>query len=115
MKNNDDLLSMQGNVYTLVDAEGYLVREDINGSRKRYPLTSEGGSGVEYTPGEGIFISDNEISVDGSFIDDKIHNYITYETSFDSSIKSVKKFIDCSDSSFPMIISFILNEIDIGI
>lgn len=91
MKNNDDLLSMQGNVYTLVDAEGYLVREDINGSRKRYPLTSGGGSGVEYTPGEGIFISDNEISVDGSFIDDKIHNYITYETDFDSRIDALEK------------------------
>lgn len=36
MKNNDDLLSVQGSVYTVVDAEGYLVREDTKGERVRY-------------------------------------------------------------------------------
>lgn len=80
MKNNDDLLSMQGNVYTLVDAEGYLVREDINGSRKRYPLTSggEGGGGASYTEGEGIYISEeNEINVDTDWLNERIDGYIS--------------------------------------
>jgi hypothetical protein len=43
MKNNDDFLAMQGNVYTLVDKDGYLVRENTEGERKRYALEGEGG------------------------------------------------------------------------
>ena len=45
MKNNDDFLTRQGDIYTLVDANGYLVREDIKGERKRYLLQGEGGEG----------------------------------------------------------------------
>jgi hypothetical protein len=43
MKNNDDMLTRQGDVYTLVDKDGYLVREDTNGERKKYLLEGEGG------------------------------------------------------------------------
>jgi hypothetical protein len=45
MKNNDDMLTRQGDVYTLVDKDGYLVREDTNGERKKYLLEGEGGGG----------------------------------------------------------------------
>ncbi len=61
MRSNDDLLSVQGKIYTLVDSEGYLVREDIEGERTRYPLS---GGGAEYTAGDGISIEDDQISVD---------------------------------------------------
>lgn len=61
MLSNDDLLSVQNNIYTLVDAEGYLVREDIEGERKRYPF--EGGGG-EYEAGSGIILSGNVFSID---------------------------------------------------
>ena len=47
MKNNDDLLSVQGSVYTVVDAEGYLVREDIKGERVRYLPGGGGGSSTD--------------------------------------------------------------------
>ncbi len=51
MKNNDDLLSVQEyqgrTIYTLVDNEGYLVREDVQGERQRYPLTGGGGEEVD--------------------------------------------------------------------
>lgn len=46
MKNNDDFLARQGDVYTLVDANGYLVREDISGERKKYLLEGEGGGNL---------------------------------------------------------------------
>lgn len=45
MKNNDDMLTRQGDVYTLVDKDGRLIREDINGGRKKYLLEGEGGGG----------------------------------------------------------------------
>ena len=48
MKNNDDLLSVQQNIYTLVDKDGYLVREDVvTGERQRYPY---GSAGAEVDP-----------------------------------------------------------------
>ena len=51
MKTNDDLLSVQEyqgrTIYTLVDNEGYLVREDVSGERQRYPF---GGGGEEVDP-----------------------------------------------------------------
>lgn len=48
MKNNDDMLTRQGDVYTLVDKDGCLIREDINGDRKKYLLEGEGdGGGAE--------------------------------------------------------------------
>jgi hypothetical protein len=46
MKNNDDMLTRQGDIYTLVDKDGYLVREDTNGERKKYLLEGEGGGGA---------------------------------------------------------------------
>jgi len=61
MKNNDDLLSVQGSVYTLVDAEGYLVREDILGQRTRYPVKDDD---TKYEAGEGLELSGNVFSVD---------------------------------------------------
>ena len=66
MKNNDDLLSVQGNVYTLVDVEGYLVREDtLNATRFRYPVKDDD---TRYTAGSGLILSDNQFSVDTSVI-----------------------------------------------
>lgn len=61
MKSNDDLLSVQGTVRTLVDAEGYLVREDIKGERKRYPTSV---SGNVYSAGEGLSLDETTFSVD---------------------------------------------------
>ena len=59
MRANDDLLSVQNSIYTLVDSEGYLVREDTLGERKRYPLNA-GGS---YEAGEGLILSGTTFSV----------------------------------------------------
>ena len=50
MKNNDDMLTRQGTIYTLVDKDGYLIREDTNGERKRYALVGEGGGGGAELP-----------------------------------------------------------------
>ena len=94
MKNNDDLLSMQGNVYTLVDAEGYLVREDINGSRKRYPLNSEGGGGgIEYKQGNGIVINDDTISINEADVKDIVNQFINYESDIPGSISDANNQI----------------------
>lgn len=61
MRSNDDLLSVQGNVYTLVDAEGYLVREDIKNGRWRYPVKDDD---TKYTAGSGLILNENEFSID---------------------------------------------------
>lgn len=69
MKNNDDLLSVQGSVYTLVDAEGYLVREDTKNGRFRYPTSGGGGGGTEYSAGSGLLLNDNNaFSIDGEVV-----------------------------------------------
>ena len=62
MKNNDDMLTRQGDVYTLVDADGYVVREDINGERKRYALEGEGGGGGGVSESRVNTIVDNKIT-----------------------------------------------------
>lgn len=61
MKNNDDLLSVQGSVYTLVDSEGYLVREDTKNGRFRYPIKDDD---TKYLAGDGLVLSGNVFSVD---------------------------------------------------
>lgn len=64
MKSNDDLLSVQGTVRTLVDAEGYLVREDSQDGRYRYPISGS----TSYTAGSGIILNNNEISIDSDVV-----------------------------------------------
>lgn len=65
MKSNDDLLSVQGTVRTLVDAEGYLVREDSQNGRWRYPIKDDD---TKYTAGSGIVLNNNEFSIDSSIV-----------------------------------------------
>ena len=68
MRSNDDLLSVQEiagtTIYTLVDSEGYLVREDIHGERQRYPLTGGGGQEVDpiFTSLSGNFATSGQIA-----------------------------------------------------
>ena len=62
MKNNDDMLSKQGEVYILVDQDGYLVREDVeSGTRFRYPISDDD---TKYKAGEGLILSGDTFSVD---------------------------------------------------
>ena len=69
MKNNDDFLSRQGTVYTLVDSEGYLVREDPKTNfRERYSLTD---IDTKYQAGYGLELSGNIFLVDESIIPNK--------------------------------------------
>lgn len=68
MKASDDLLSVQGTVRTLVDAEGYLVREDSQNGRYRYPVKDDD---TKYTAGYGLELSGNIFSIDSSIIPDK--------------------------------------------
>jgi len=75
MKASDDLLSVQGTVRTLVDKEGYLVREDSLNGRYRYPLS--GGPGQSYTAGSGLILDNNEFSVDFTSVAAK-DDVITY-------------------------------------
>jgi len=73
MKASDDLLSVQGTVRTLVDKEGYLVREDSLNGRYRYPLEA----GQPYTAGSGLILDNNEFSVDFTSVAAK-DDVITY-------------------------------------
>ena len=69
MKNNDDFLSRQGSVYTLVDDEGYLVREDpATNFRERYSLTD---IDTKYQAGYGLELSGNTFLIDQSITPDK--------------------------------------------
>ena len=66
MKNNDDMLSKQGEVYILVDQDGYLVREDVeSGTRFRYPISDDD---TKYKAGEGLILSGDTFSVDKTMI-----------------------------------------------
>lgn len=73
MKNNDDMLTRQGDVYTLVDADGYVVREDLNGERKRYALEGEGGGGGGISESKVNDIVDDKIE---SFKEDELNDVI---------------------------------------
>jgi len=63
MKASDDLLSVQGTVRTLVDADGYLVREDSLNGRTRYPVKDDD---TKYTAGSGLVLSGNTFSIDNT-------------------------------------------------
>ena len=83
MKNNDDMLTRQGDVYTLVDKDGRLIREDINGDRKKYLLEGEGGEGG------GGGVSESEVN---DIVDEKITDFKNNELNdiVDNKIESLE-------------------------
>ena len=70
MFTSDDLISVQGNIYTLVDKDGYLVRENAPaGERVQYSLSGGGGGGgTEYSAGSGLILNGTTFSIDGSVV-----------------------------------------------
>lgn len=98
MRSNDDFLSRQGSVYTLVDSQGFLVRQDpFTNFRERYSL----GNGQDYQAGTGLILSGNTFSIDSSIIPDK--NEVSGMISgYQTNLQSVKVDSTASDFTFTL-------------
>lgn len=101
MKNNDDFLALQGNVYTLVDKDGYLVRENTEGERKRYALEGEGG-GFEGDVVTSVNGQTGDVTLDIPTVPSKIVN--TFNT-FSGEI-DYPKFVTNANTGSSLTINF---------